>query len=120
MFGPRQKKRNAPREPSFGRAEIFDIQGRAIQPCLVKEISKTGAYIIPDNIKTLPEDCEIWIPHLDLSIKATVRWRKKGRAGLEFDKPIAALCWLERTRVRKPRRVIGPIFNSTDKRTTPG
>lgn len=90
MFGREQKNRNAPRLPSFGRAQILDIEGRPAQQCLIKEISRTGANIIPDDPKTLPEVCEIWIPHLDLTLKAHVRWRKKKRAGLEFDKPIAA------------------------------
>jgi hypothetical protein len=93
MFGRQRqrKKRNAPRLPSFGRAEILDIEGRPVQHCLIKEISRTGANIIPDNPGTLPEVCEIWIPHLGLSLKAYTRWRKKDRAGLQFDKPIAAL-----------------------------
>ena len=90
MFGREQQKRNAPRVPSYGRAEILDIEGRPVQHCLVKEISQTGAYILPDNPKTVPENCEIWIPHLSLSIKATVRWRKKGGVGLEFDKAVDA------------------------------
>ena len=92
MFGRKrqQKNRNAPRLPSFGPAEILDTEGRPVQQCLVKEISRTGANITPDDPKTLPEVCEIWIPHLKLKLKAHVRWRKKDRAGLEFDRPIAA------------------------------
>lgn len=90
MFGRQHQKRNAPRLPSFGRAEILDTEGRPVQQCLVKEISRTGVNIIPDDPKTLPDVCEIWIPHLDLTLMAHVRWRKKGGAGLEFDKPIAA------------------------------
>jgi len=92
MFGQQrhQRDRNAPRLPSFGRAEILDIEGRPVQQCLIKEISRTGANIIPDNLETLPEVCEIWIPHLDLTLKARVRWRKKKKTGLEFEKPIAA------------------------------
>ena len=90
MFGRQQQKRNAERLPSYGPAEILDTEGRPIQHCLVKEISTSGVYIIPDDPKALPEVCEIWIPHLKLSVNATVRWRKKGGAGLEFDKPIAA------------------------------
>ena len=89
MFGRQQQNRNAPRLPSYGRAEILDAEGRPVQQCLVKEISRTGANIIPDDPKTLPEVCEIRIPHLDLTLKAHVRWRKKNRAGLEFDRPIA-------------------------------
>ncbi len=90
MFGRQQQTRNAPRLPSFGRAEILDTKGRPVQQCLIKEISRTGANIILDCPNTLPEVCEIWIPHLDLTLKAHVRWCKKNRAGLEFDKPIAA------------------------------
>ena len=90
MFGREQQDRNAPRLPSYGRAEILDTEGRPVQQCLVKEISRSGANIIPDDPKTLPDVCEIWIPHLNLTIRAHVRWRKKKRAGLEFDKPIAA------------------------------
>ena len=90
MFGRQQQDRNAPRLPSFGRAEILDTEGRPVQQCLVKEISRTGANIIPDDPKTLPEVCEIRIPHLNLNLTAHVRWRKKNRAGLEFDRPIAA------------------------------
>ena len=40
------------------------------------ELSTTGAHITTDDPKALPKVCEIWIPHLDLSIKASVRWRK--------------------------------------------
>jgi len=90
MFGREQRKRNAPRQPSYGRAEILDIEGRPVQHCILREISETGAYIIPDNPKTLPKVCEIWVPHLNLSVRATVRWSKKGGVGLEFEKPIAA------------------------------
>ena len=90
MFGRQQQNRNASRLPSFGRAEILDTEGRPIQQCVVKEISRTGANIIPDDPETLPEVCEIWIPHLNLTLKAHVRWSKKNRAGLEFDKPIEA------------------------------
>ncbi len=90
MFGRQKKSRNAVRLPTIGRAAILDTEGRPIQHCLLKQLSTTGAYITTDDPKTLPKVCEIWIPHLDLSIKATVQWRKKGEAGLEFDKPIAA------------------------------
>ncbi len=90
MFGRQQQDRNAPRLPSFGRAEILDTEGRPVQQCLVNEISRTGANITPDDPKTLPEVCEIRIPHLNLNLTAHVRWRKKNRAGLEFDKPIEA------------------------------
>jgi hypothetical protein len=90
MFGREQKNRNAPRLPSFGRAQILDIEGRPVQQCLIKEISRTGANIIPDDPKTLPDVFEIWIPHLDLTLRAQIRWRKKNRAGLEFDESIAA------------------------------
>jgi hypothetical protein len=90
MFGRQQQKRSAPRLPSFGRAEILDAEGRPIHQCVVKEISRTGAYIIPDDPKTLPDVCQIWIPHLELKVTAHVRWRKKGGVGLEFVKPIAA------------------------------
>lgn len=88
MFGRQHKKRNAERYPSFGRAEILDVEGRPIQECLIKEISQTGAYIITEDPKLLPEACEVWIPHLKLTVKAHVRWRKKNRAGLEFDRPV--------------------------------
>ena len=90
MFGRQQKSRKSPRLPSYGRAEILDTEGWSVQQCLIKEISQTGANIIPDDPKTLPEACEIWIPHLELTLRAHVRWRKKNRAGLEFDKPVAA------------------------------
>lgn len=90
MFGRRKKGRSAARLPTYGPAEILDLEGRPVQHCLVKEISQTGANIIPDDSKTLPKVCEIWIPHLKLTIKAHVRWRRKKRAGLEFDKPITA------------------------------
>lgn len=92
MFGHQQKpvNRRAARLPSYGRAEILDIEGRPVQQCLIKEISRTGANIIPDDPDKLPEVFEIWIPHLDLSVKARLRWRKKNRAGLEFEQPIAA------------------------------
>jgi hypothetical protein len=90
MFGRQRQKRSAPRLPSFGQAQILDLEGRPVQQCLVKEISRTGANIVPDDAKTLPDMCEIWIPHLDLTLKAHVRWRKKKSAGLEFEKPIAA------------------------------
>lgn len=90
MFGRQKKIRGEVRLPTYHPAEILDTNGSAIQQCLVREISRTGAYIIPDDPKTLPKNCEIWIPHFNLSVKATVRWSKKGGAGLEFDKPVAA------------------------------
>ncbi len=90
MFGRKKKNRSTMRVPTFETAEILDINGSAVQHCTVREISRTGAYIVPDNPKTLPKVCEIWIPHLNISVKAIVRWSKKGGAGLEFEKPIAA------------------------------
>ena len=88
MFGRQQQNRNARRLPSFGPAQILDTEGRPVQQCLIKEISRTGANITPDDPNTLPEVCEIRIPHLKLNLTAHVRWRKKNRAGLEFDRPI--------------------------------
>ncbi len=76
--------------PNYGTVEISDIEGRPVRHCLIKDVSRTGANITLDDPKALPEVCEIWIPHLKLSAKAHVRWRKKKRVGLEFDKPIAA------------------------------
>ena len=90
MFSRQQQKRNALRLPSYGHAQILDIDGRPVQQCIVNEISRTGANIIPDEPKTLPQVCEIWIPHLELTVRAHVRWRRKNRVGLEFEKPIAA------------------------------
>lgn len=90
MFRRQQQTRNAPRLPSFGRAEILDTDGRPVQHCIVKEISRTGANIVPENPETLPDVCEFWVPHLDLTVRAFVRWRRKNRAGLEFAKPVAA------------------------------
>lgn len=98
MFGRQHKKRKSPRLPSYGRAEILDIQGRPVQQCFIKEISRTGANIIPDDPKVFPEVCEIWIPHLNLTLRANVRWRRKKRFGLEFDKPIAASRLVEKNR----------------------
>ena len=89
MFRRRHKIRNAPRLPSFGPGKILDLEGRPVQDCLVKEISQTGVNIVPDDPKTLPATCEIWIPHLSIKAKAHVRWNKKNRAGLEFDKPLS-------------------------------
>jgi len=91
MFRRQQQNRNAPRVPSYGRAQILDIEGRPVQQCVVKEISRSGANIVANDPKSLPRDCEIWIPHLNLSVKAHVRWRKKDRAGLQFDKPLSDL-----------------------------
>ena len=88
MFGRRHRTRNAARIPSFGRGQILDIYGRPLQECLIKEISCTGANIVPDDPKAMPEGCEIWIPHLDISVRAHVRWRKKDKVGLQFDQPV--------------------------------
>ena len=90
MFGRQQQDRSARRLPSFGPAEILDTDGRPVQRCMVKEISRTGANITPDDPETLPEICEIRIPHLKLNLTAHVRWHKKNRVGLEFDRPVAA------------------------------
>jgi len=95
MFGRRKKNRGDVRLPTYHPAEILDINGSAIQHCILREISKTGAYIIPDNPNTVPKVCEIWVPHLSLSVRATVRWSKKGGVGLEFEKPIAASLLVE-------------------------
>jgi len=53
-------------------------------PCLVMQISATGARIAVDGQTAMPENFQIAIPQRGIDCGARLMWRRAGHAGIAF------------------------------------
>ena len=84
--------RRAPRERVLLQASVSYAGGSTSFPCLVTQISATGAKIAVNDDVAMPEYFQIAIPQRGTDCGARLVWRRAGHAGIAFeDAPAAAV-----------------------------
>lgn len=76
--------RRAPRERAFLKARLSFANGTMSFPCLVTQISATGARLAVDDDAALPDHFQIAIAQKGVDRAAKLIWRRDGQAAVEF------------------------------------
>ncbi|MGI9387092.1 MAG: PilZ domain-containing protein [Methyloligellaceae bacterium] len=79
-------KRRAPRRQAGIPAHVSDRERKEGYDCVICNIAKGGCLISSASIHKLPEQVLIKITQVDNPIKGRVVWRKKDKAGIEFER----------------------------------
>ncbi len=79
-------ERRAPRERAFLQARLSFANGAMSFPCLVTQISATGARLAVEDAIALPDRFHVSIPRKDIDCQARLVWRKDGHAAVAFPK----------------------------------
>ncbi|QRM35838.1 PilZ domain-containing protein [Microvirga sp. VF16] len=74
---------------SFKARVVFDDQSPAL-PCIVQNMSASGAQLAFATVFELPREFELEIPSLDLRVEARVVWSRDEQHGV-------TLVWPQRT-----------------------
>jgi hypothetical protein len=80
------RRRHRRREAAF-RARIVFCNGSTAVPCLVQNISSSGAKLALVTAVDLPWHFELEIPQLALKVEARVVWRRAEQCGVTFAWP---------------------------------
>jgi hypothetical protein len=82
----RSKKKQierALRYPAFGSAKLRDESGWRAD-VFIKEVSRTGARLLVENPKSVPNRIIIEIPAYGITTEAFVQWRSRSAIGIKF------------------------------------
>jgi hypothetical protein len=79
------ESRRAPRERVLLQARVSYAGGSTSFPCLVTQISATGAKIAINDEAAMPEYFQIAIPQRGIDSGARLVWRRAGYAGIAFE-----------------------------------
>ncbi len=77
-------RRRAERLPAFLGGTIIYNRGRWSVPCIVKNLSRTGARVTAEHLPTLPEEFELHIPQKKAVLEVRVKWREGDMLGVEI------------------------------------
>ena len=81
------EKRRAPRKPLRYPGEIDAGDGSPLRKCLLSDISDTGARVLIENPKDVPDRVMLMLGHeRGARRKCKVVWRETKELGLEFIK----------------------------------
>lgn len=78
------ERRGSRRSKSFLRGFVYISRKRGALACLVRDFSDNGARIIFSENVMLPDMVELYIPQREQTLRARVKWRRKGEIGLSF------------------------------------
>jgi hypothetical protein len=79
-----EERRLAPREKTFTRGRVTFKDRRGGCDCIIEDLSERGARLRVPTGTALPEMVSIYLPVLDRTTDAKVRWLTSDRAGVEF------------------------------------
>ena len=65
-------------------ATIERFDGKPDLRCRITNLSLEGAELALDPGQRAPDQFALYVPHEGMAYRATVRWRKEGRIGVEF------------------------------------
>ena len=97
------------RKDAYEAVEINCKAGHGSTVGVLKDISGVGALIRIYQAETLPSEINLWIPALQKSIPASIRWRKGHDMGVRFDSPVNIKDMLTRPK-RDRREVVASYF----------
>ena len=78
------ERRGLRRSKSFLRGFVYISRKRGALACLIRDLSDNGARIIFSENVMVPETVELYIPQREQTLRARVKWRRKGEIGLAF------------------------------------
>lgn len=88
------------RHATLSNVELLRDSGEMIAEAMLRDISRTGALLHSNIVDVLPSHLHVRLPLLGTTIGATVRWRKDGKIGLQFDREVDLDPILNRKRSR--------------------
>ena len=83
------------------------LHGKAVLPCVIRDISAGGARLDYDPPPELPLEFRLCIPSTDLSVPAVVAWRSGGQVGIRFI-GVAIVGDVDEPPLDLDRRSVGP------------
>ena len=78
-------RRNIQRQPSFLGGTIIYNRQRWSTPCIVKNLSHTGAKLTAKNMPVLPDSFELHVPQKHATYTVRLKWRAGDVVGVEID-----------------------------------
>jgi hypothetical protein len=78
------------RLPSFLGGTIVYNRNRWSTPCIVKNLSRTGAKLTAKNLPTLPDSFELHVPQKNAAYAVRVRWREGDVVGVAIESVLAS------------------------------
>lgn len=79
------ERRNARRAKSFLRGFVYVSRKQDAVPCMIRDVSETGARIAFSDKVSLPDTVELYIPQRKQTLRAKVCWRRGDEVGLAFN-----------------------------------
>lgn len=76
-------------------------------PCMIRDVSETGARIAFTDKVSVPDTIELYIPQREQTLRAKVCWRRGDEVGLAFNVPV------QDVNVAEPRAADG-TFSKTE------
>lgn len=90
MESATSNRRTIERQPSFLGGTIIYNRHRWSTPCIVKNLSRTGAKLTAKNLPALPDSFELHVPQKHATYAVRVKWRAGDVVGVEIDGVVAA------------------------------
>jgi len=78
-----ERRRNR-RQKSFLRGFVYFDKRRGVMGCLIRDLGEDGARIIFSESVTIPDFVNLHIPQRNLTLRASVEWRRGDEIGLAF------------------------------------
>jgi hypothetical protein len=94
-------RRTTDRLPSFLGGTIIYNRNRFSLPCIVKNLSKTGAKLTAKNLPMLPDRFELHVPQKKAAYAVRMTWREGDVIGVAIEGPVS-----DSGHERKPQRAV--------------
>lgn len=95
-------RRATERQPSFLGGTIIYNRHRWSTPCIVKNLSSTGAKLTAKNLPVLPDSFELHVPQKNATYNVHLKWRAGDVIGVEIDGIAAVAEPVKPARTRRP------------------
>lgn len=80
-----ENRRRAERQPSFLGGTIIYNRNRWSLPCIVKNLSATGAKLTAKNLPILPDQFELHVPQKKATYAVRMTWREGDVIGVAIE-----------------------------------
>ena len=79
-----EKPQIAVRQRTFLKGTLYYDNRRASIDCVIRDMSDSGARLMFEHPATVPDTVELFIPHKQQTLQASVRRREPKEIGIEF------------------------------------